>query len=166
MADLTIAPVLSVRTTINSKLSDLPLEDGQLIFIRDKQSIALDFGGKRKLYKQIEELATEEIRTSMLTPVTGLYYFVIETGVLWTYRDGWVQITTPPIEISNIEQSAKDYSDSLANVAAADATSKANKAFDDAKAYADEIGKYVTGTVDENGDVIIMLDERIFNNLT
>ena len=72
----------------------------------------------------------------------------------------------PPSEISAIEQSAKDYSDSLANVAAADATSKANKAFDDAKAYADEIGKYVTGTVDENGDVIIMLDERIFNNLT
>ena len=35
----------------------------------------------------------------MLAPVSGKYYFVIETAVLWTYQSDWVQITTPPEEV-------------------------------------------------------------------
>ena len=99
MADLTTKPVLSVCATVGSKLSDLTIKDGQLIFVRDKHKIALDFGGKRTFYNQIEELATESARKSMLAPVSGLFYFVIETAVLWTYRDKWVQLTTPPKEV-------------------------------------------------------------------
>ena len=99
MADLTSYPVLSVCATVGSKLPDLVIKDGQLIFVRDKHKIALDFGGKRTFYNQIEELATESARKSMLAPVSGLYYFVIETAVLWTYRDKWIQITTPPREV-------------------------------------------------------------------
>lgn len=99
MADLTTKPVLSVCATVGSKLPDLVIKDGQLIFIQDKHKIALDFGGKRVFYNQIEELATDAVRTSMLAPVAGLFYFVIETAVLWTYRDKWVQITTPPKEV-------------------------------------------------------------------
>ena len=99
MADLTTKPVLSVCATVGSRLSDLVIKDGQLTFVRDKHKIALDFDGKRTFYNQIEELATEGARTSMLAPVTGLYYFVIETAVLWTYRDRWIQITTPPKEV-------------------------------------------------------------------
>lgn len=99
MADLTTTPVLSVCATVGSKLSDLTIVDGQLTFVRDKHKIALDFGGKRTFYNQIEELATEQARVSLLAPVTGLFYFVIETAVLWTYQNGWVQITTPPKEI-------------------------------------------------------------------
>lgn len=99
MADLTTTPVLSVCATVGSKLSDLTIKDGQLTFVRDKHRIALDFGGKRTFYNQIEELATDGARTSMLAPVTGLFYFVIETAVLWTYQNGWVRITTPPKEI-------------------------------------------------------------------
>lgn len=99
MADLTTKPVLSVCATVGSKLPNLVIKDGQLIFVRDKHKIALDFGGKRNFFNQIEELATDAARTSMLAPVAGLFYFVIETAVLWTYRDGWVQITTPPKEV-------------------------------------------------------------------
>ena len=99
MADLTTKPVLSVCATVGSKLPNLVIKDGQLIFVQDKHRIALDFGGKRIFYNQIEELATDAVRTSMLAPVAGLFYFVIETAVLWTYRDKWVQITTPPKEV-------------------------------------------------------------------
>lgn len=99
MADSTTNTVLSVCATVGSKLPDLVIKDGQLIFVHDKHKIALDFGGKRTFYNQIEELATEATRTSMLAPVTGLFYFVIETAVLWTYQEGWVQITTPPKEV-------------------------------------------------------------------
>ena len=99
MADLTTKPVLSVCATVASRLPDLLIKDGQLIFVQDKHRIALDLGGKRTFYNQIEELATEGARKSLLAPVTGLFYFVIETAVLWTYRDRWVQITTPPKEV-------------------------------------------------------------------
>lgn len=99
MADLTTTPVLSVCATVGSKLPNLVIKDGQLIFVRDKHKIALDFDGKRTFYNQIEELATEAARTSLLAPVAGLFYFVIETAVLWTYRDSWVQLTTPPKDV-------------------------------------------------------------------
>lgn len=99
MADLTTKPVLSVCATVGSKLPNLVIKDGQLIFVQDKHKIALDFGGKRVFYNQIEELATDAIRKSMLAPVAGLFYFVVDTAVLWTYRDEWVQLTTPPKEV-------------------------------------------------------------------
>lgn len=99
MADTSTKPVLAVYATVGSRLSNLAISDGQMIFVRDKHKIALDFGGKRVFYNQIEELATEQERLSLLAPVTGSYYFVIDTAVLWTYHDGWVQITTPPRDI-------------------------------------------------------------------
>ena len=83
MADNTY-PILSVCATVRSKLSDLVIKNGQMIFVQDKHKIALDYNGKRVFYNQIEELATEQERTSLLAPVSGFYYFVIDTAVLWT----------------------------------------------------------------------------------
>ena len=144
MADSASSSVLSTIATVNSKLSDLEVKDGQLIFVQDKNTIALDFGGKRRFYKQIEELSTEDSRASLLAPVTGQYYFVVETGVMWTYQNGWVQITTTPSDVKN-------YADSVASTAASDA-----------QAYADEIGKRVTGSIDDDGTVILTFGERMF----
>lgn len=140
MADSTAATVLSAIATVNSKLSELSVKDGQLIFIQDKNTIALDFGGKRRLYKQIEEISTEAERASLLAPVFGCYYYVIETSILWTYRDGWVQITTTPEYIKN-------YSDNN---------------LQDAMAYADEIGKRATGSIDDAGNIIITFGEQLW----
>lgn len=144
MADSASSSVLSTIATVNSKLSDLEVKDGQLIFVQDKNTIALDFGGKRRFYKQIEELSTEDSRASLLAPVTGQYYFVVETGVMWTYQNGWVQITTTPSDVKN-------YADSVASTAASDA-----------QAYADEIGKRVTGSIDADGTVILTFGEQMF----
>lgn len=91
--------ILSVIATVGSKVSDLTIKDGQLIFVQDKHRIALDFGGKRVFYNEIHELESEAVRTAILAPISGAYYFVIDTAVLWTYRNGWVRITTPPEEI-------------------------------------------------------------------
>ena len=98
MADTTKA-ILSVCATIGSKLSDLAIKDGQLIFVQDKHKVALDFNGKRIFYNQIEEVATEAARSAILAPVSGMYYFVIDSAVLWTYQGKWIQITTPPEEV-------------------------------------------------------------------
>lgn len=95
----TTTPILSVCATTGERVKELPISDGQLIFVHDKHRIAFDFGGKRKFYNQIEELDTEHDRVSLLAPITGTYYFIIETAVLWTYQNGWVQITSKPEEI-------------------------------------------------------------------
>lgn len=99
MADLTNKTILSVCATTSSKVKDLVIKDGQLIFVHDNNRIALDFGGKRTFYNQITELSSEAERQSLLAPITGQYYFVIETAVLWTFNGGWIQLTTPPEEI-------------------------------------------------------------------
>lgn len=123
MADLTTTPILSVCTTIGSKVSDMAVKDGQLIFVRDKHRIALDFDGKRTFYEQIIELPTEAARSSILAPVESSYYFVLDTGVLWTYRNDWIQVTTPPKDTSAFPLDARCYFTSLplAKAAAASA---------------------------------------------
>ena len=93
-------PDLSVFITDHTRLPDLPIQDGQLIFVRNKSTIAFDFGGKRKFYNQISELATEEERRAIERPVVGTYYFVVDTSVFWTYQaSGWVAITPSPKDV-------------------------------------------------------------------
>lgn len=99
MADTTIRTALSVCATTSSRLPDLAIKNGQLIFIQDKCRIAFDFGDNRKFYNQINELTTDSERIALENPIVGSYYFVIETAVLWTYQDRWVQLTTAPEEI-------------------------------------------------------------------
>lgn len=100
MAETKVSAILSVCATVASKLPDLAIKDGNLIFVQDKHKIALDFNGKRVFYNEIEELATEGVRKNLLAPIVGRFYFVIDTAVLWSYTEGgWVQITTPPEEI-------------------------------------------------------------------
>ena len=98
MAD-TLKPILSVISTTASRLPDLAIKDGQLIFVKDSQKVALDIGSKRTFYNQITILQTESERQSLLAPIEGAFYFVIENAVLWHYQQDWIQITTPPEDI-------------------------------------------------------------------
>lgn len=99
MADTTATKsVLSLIATSSSKISNLTIKNGQLIFIQDLGRIAFDFNDKRVFYNQIVELDTEAERLALDTPLSG-YYFIIGTGVLWFYKDGWIQITEKPQEV-------------------------------------------------------------------
>lgn len=90
---------MSLIATSSSKIKNLVIKDGQLIFIQDLQRIALDFNGKRVFYNQITALDTDADRTAIENPIAG-YYFVINTAVMW-YFDGseWIPITERPQEI-------------------------------------------------------------------
>jgi hypothetical protein len=100
MADTTSKSVISLIATTSDKVKDLVIKNGQLIFCQDNGRIALDFKNKRKFYNQIEELDTELARRELESPVNGVYYFVVETAVLWIYHNNeWVQITSRPEEI-------------------------------------------------------------------
>ena len=98
MADTTIKSVMSLIATTSSRIRDLVIKDGQLIFIQDLGRIAFDFKGKRVFYNQIVELDTEAERLALESPLDG-YYFVIDSACLWFYQNGWIQITEKPEEI-------------------------------------------------------------------
>jgi hypothetical protein len=97
MADTTRS-VLKLIATTSSKIRDLVIESGQLIFIQDMGRIAFDYKGKRVFYNQIVELETEAERLTLDSPLSG-YYFVINTGVLWHYQNEWIPITEKPEEV-------------------------------------------------------------------
>ena len=102
MADTTNKSILSLIATKSSRIKDLVIKNGQLIFIQDLGRIAFDFNNKRVFYNQIVELETEADRLTLDSPLSG-YYFVIDTGVLWFYKDEWVQITEKPKEVICID---------------------------------------------------------------
>lgn len=89
--------VLKVISTTDSKLKQLQIQNGQLIFVYDKWQIYMDMNNKRTLYEQIKTIDTETERSNILAPING-FYFIIETGVLWRYSEKWIQITSPPIK--------------------------------------------------------------------
>ena len=94
-----IRPILSAIGTVASKLPDLSIKNGQLIFIQDSQKIALDFNDKRVFYNQVVILQKESDREAILAPINELFYFVVDTAVLWMYHNEWVQITSQPENI-------------------------------------------------------------------
>lgn len=98
MADTTTKSVLKLVATTSSKIRDLVIESGQLIFLQDIGRIAFDFKGKRVFYNQIVELETEADRLALEEPLSG-YYFVISSARLWFYKDEWIAITDKPQEI-------------------------------------------------------------------
>lgn len=98
MTDTANKAPMSVVVTTSEKLSSLLIQNGRLIFVKDKCRIAFDWNDKRTFYNQITELETDYERISMSSPFYG-YYFVIETAILWRYDNDWIQITSKPDDI-------------------------------------------------------------------
>ena len=94
--------VLSLIATTSSRIKDLIIEEGQLIFLQDLGRIAFDFKGQRVFYNRIVELDTEAERLALASPLSG-YYFVIDSACLWFYQDDWIQITNKPEQIICID---------------------------------------------------------------
>lgn len=86
---------LKVISTINTKLPELEIKNGQMIFVKDTHSLYLDMGNIRTQYRDITILQTESARENLLAPATG-FYFCVASDVLWYYQDQWVQITNQP----------------------------------------------------------------------
>lgn len=83
---------LSFLATTASKIDELPIVNGQFILIKDTNTIAVDMNDKRTKYEQIITLASDSDRSSILAPVNGVFYFVVETNSLWKYDQGWKMI--------------------------------------------------------------------------
>lgn len=90
-------PVFKVYATTSQRLPQLPLLDGQLIFVQDTKSVYFDFNGLRLEYAIISTIESEEKRESLSNVAEGFYY-VEDTNVLWRYKDGWTQITPSNVD--------------------------------------------------------------------
>lgn len=132
MADTTATKsILSVIATTSSKIRDLVIKNGQLIFIQDLGRIAMDYNDSRVFYNQIVELNTEVERLTLDSPLSG-YYFVIDTAVLWFYQDGWVQITEKPNEVISIDVELPELGQAKENVLYINKAEKEIAVFDSA----------------------------------
>ena len=135
MADTTSTKsVLKLVATTSSKIRNLTIVDGQLVFLYDIGRIAFDYKGTRVFYNQIVELESEAVRQSLENPLDG-YYFVVGSGRLWAYKNGWVPITEKPesvlcidVELPELGQEDKLY---------------VNKAEQDISVWDDETNKYI-----------------------
>lgn len=156
MADVTnMKTVMSLVATNSSRIRDLIIKDGQLIFIQDLGRIAFDFKGQRVFYNQIVELDTDVERLDLVSPLSG-YYFVIDTGVLWFYKDEWMQITSAPeevifigVELPTLGQNGKLYA----------TTEVGNECI---SVWDEELGAYVV-VADKTHEVTVEDIENLFN---
>ena len=98
----TTKSVLKLVATTSSKIRNLTINNGQLVFLYDIGRIAFDYKGTRVFYNQIVELQTEAERLALKDPLDG-YYFIIGSGILWSYKSGWIQITGKPENIEFID---------------------------------------------------------------
>lgn len=90
---------VSVIGTVANRLQNLPIRDGQVIFVKDKKKVALDLNGKRTFYNEIVTFNEDQERLDLLAPINGCFYFVIKTAILWFYQDKWVRVTASPNEV-------------------------------------------------------------------
>lgn len=86
---------LKVISTVNAKLPNLEVKNGQMIFVKDTRSLYLDMGNIRTPYHDITILQTDSARENLLAPTAG-FYFCVSTDILWYYQDNWIQITNQP----------------------------------------------------------------------
>jgi hypothetical protein len=73
--------VVNFIYTTSAKLNRLPVEDGQIIFVPDMNTICLDLSGQRFYYQTIKTFETDEERANTPFPSQG-FYFVEETQVI------------------------------------------------------------------------------------
>ena len=75
-------------------LENTNIQNGAVYFVEDTKELFYDFGSKRTEVKDILILQTDAERTSILFTPLNKFYFIIETQILWLYKDGaWYQVS-------------------------------------------------------------------------
>lgn len=82
--------------TTSDKLQELPVQNGQIIFVPDKNTLCLDMNGQRSYYQTIKTFATDRERLDATNLIKG-FYFVEETSDFWEWKNGWEKTTKSPV---------------------------------------------------------------------
>lgn len=154
MADTTRS-ILSLVATTSSRIRELTIKDGQLIFLSDVGRIAFDYKGTRVFYNQIVELDTEAERITLNNPLNG-YYFVIDSACLWFYQDGWTQITERPQEVIHIGVEMPSLGQGKEGVLYVNKAEREIAVFDDASQEYIIVSDYTNEVTDEDIEKMFM----------
>lgn len=75
-------------------LQNAEITNGRVYFVHDTKELFYDFGSVRNEIKDILVLEKEAERTNILFAPLNKFYFVLETKILWMYKDGvWYQVS-------------------------------------------------------------------------
>ena len=85
---------------IPERVHEIPVVDGNIIFVPQDDTVYLDMANRRYDYSLIHICETELDR-SQISPRTG-FYFVEETNALWRWNRGWSRVASGGIETSPI----------------------------------------------------------------
>lgn len=90
--------IVTFYQTVDNRLSDIEVKDGQIIFVSDTKKIYLDLHGIRLSYSILDTLEKDEDRFGISNTSEGFYY-IEETNTIWKYKsDNWIQITPNELE--------------------------------------------------------------------
>lgn len=82
--------------TVKTKLPNVPIEEGQLIFIYDKGELYFDNSPtSRKQITNLIWLNKDQEREDILAPLTQKFYYVKETNTFWQYTGEWEEVFNP-----------------------------------------------------------------------
>ena len=89
-----MAKMKLIYTSAN-RLNELPIKDGQIIWVPNDNTLCLDMHNYRFTYKTIRTFPTEEARLNDTLSQEGFYY-VEDTNIIWRKTSGgtWRQITS------------------------------------------------------------------------
>lgn len=84
--------MIKFRSCLASELDSREIINGSFILCSDTGDMYLDTleGTRRRIAKQIEFLADENDRTSIILPEFDILYLVKETGKFWIYDTDWM----------------------------------------------------------------------------
>lgn len=83
--------------TTPDKLDELPVNDGQIIFVPDSKQVCLDLHDIRYNYSLINVFETQEEMLANPFPNQGFYY-AVDTNSIWRYSNRWSRITSGDTE--------------------------------------------------------------------
>ena len=84
-----------VAVSLNkAALQNTEINNGCVYFVGDTKELYYDLGSTRNEIKDILTLEKESDRTNILFAPLNKFYFVMETKILWLYKDGaWHQVS-------------------------------------------------------------------------
>lgn len=100
---------LNLYVTKSKYEKQLPVKDGNLVFVDDSNTICLDFNGARYRYNAIQIFDTDEQRAAHTSVLDGFYY-VKETNIVWSFSNGsWKQISPDNLKPNIFAHSIDDF---------------------------------------------------------
>lgn len=148
----------TVIATKYDNLGLIPIKTGQITIVTDRGMVCLDGGEGRSFMHGIEMINFDDDRRALENPIENKMYFVLETGIFWTYQhEAWVKLTHKPEEVTYIGMSLPEKGRS--GVLYADRVKKELSVWDEDQQVYDLIANYCDLTACTDSDILAM-----FNN--